>query len=129
MEFGNIIFRPGGDTITIDASAGGTVSPYVKKGLLLSGGHNGLLTIQLEQEAEVQINYPDSITIENEQSGSDLKIQDISQLSEYGSYILNHPGNNQKIEVSIGGRIFINRGAAEGNYQGHGTINIQITYL
>ncbi|WP_028580532.1 DUF4402 domain-containing protein [Desulfogranum japonicum] len=129
IEFGDIIFQPGGDTVTIDASDGGTVSPHVEKGLLRSGGHSGLLIIRLEQEAEVQINYPDSIILKNKNNGAELTVQDIRQLSEYSSSILEHPGYNQEIEASIGGRLSISSGSAEGSYQGEGIIYIQITYL
>lgn len=129
MQFGKIIFHPGGDTVTIDASDGNTSSSLVEKGLLLSGGQSGLLIIKTSTEAVIQITYPQSITLRQQHNGPDLVVDNIREYSEYGDSVIDHPGYEEEIRVNIGGKLIINSWATEGSYQGQGNIFIEVNYL
>lgn len=130
LSFGNIIADPSGDQITIDASAGGPALPHKSPDgkSIVSGGHNGLITISISPEdldGDIQL----ILTFESDNlglicGGKTLSVTDFSSLSQTYKAI-STPGD---VEFAIGGRLHILSGQSSGTCYSEDPIKVTINH-
>lgn len=120
FSFGNIDMFPGGDDIIIDASAGPAI-PTANRSVITGGG-SGKIVITSDVVESVDIDYPTSIML----SDGDhlLKVDKISEYSEYSSSLINFIGDGSNVEVSVGGRLHLQGNEIINTYTGSMIISI-----
>ena len=120
ISFGAIDLHPGGDTITI--AAGGGAGFPVSTQSVVTGGNSGLITVTSAAIEHVDILYPVSVTMISGPHTLDIVSMDInSQYSMGGADTL---GGKIPLTISVGGKITIPPGQANGSYTGLITITL-----
>jgi hypothetical protein len=113
LSFGTIDLHPAGDTITINAS-GGAATPSASSGSVVTGGSSGLITVTSESVEHVDIIYPASVTMTS--GASSITITGIDTNSEYSVGGVDTLGGGIPLTISVGGKINISSGQANGSY-------------
>ena len=113
LSFGTIDLHPAGDTITINAS-GGAATPSASSGSVVTGGSSGLITVTSDAVEHVDILYPPSVVMTS--GTSSMTITGIDANSEYSVGGADTLGGGIPLTISVGGRIDISSGQADGSY-------------
>lgn len=124
ISFGLIDLNPQGDVIVIDAK-NGTATPQSIRSIV-SGGHSGLLTVASSEPVQVSVTYPNSATLVGANNNS-LSITDIDLSSEYNGSLINLPGSNTSVDISIGGKLHLPGNTISDSYSG--SVIIQLLFL
>lgn len=131
LDFGTINLNPGGDTITIDASAGAATSSAAS-GSIIGGGTStsGLITVEHSMIITLWVSYPaGAVTLTSGADTIDITAGSIATNSEYSSLATAHtsPDATTDITIDVGGEIVIPGAQPDGVYTG--TMTITINYL
>ncbi len=137
MDFGTIDLDPDGDTITINASAGGlstggsSASPEATGTVThVSGGTSGLLTIQSAIALDIDITYPGDTDVPLNGITPGLMVTDIDTNSGGGllgaaAGTIHHTANIATL-IHVGGLVDFPMGTETDNYSG--TMHIELAY-
>lgn len=118
--FGEIDLHPGGDTITIAAQSG-PATPETDRSAV-SGGGSGLLTLSSTEAEQVEVLYPDSVTLTS--GGRSLTLRGVPALSQKSAIL---PGGGVQRELSIGGSLDLQGDEKRGTYSG--SMIIQLNFF
>ena len=128
LDFGSIDLSPGGDTVTIDASAGAN-TPAASGTSIPTGGTSGLITVASPNAFTITLNYPGTATLTGSGSaaGQTLTVTDIAANSVGGAATVSKsagasPGSDALIHV--GGSIVFPPSTVNGPYSGTMTITL-----
>lgn len=113
LSFGTIDLHPAGDTIIINAS-GGAATPSAGSGSVVTGGSSGLITVTSDSVEHVEIIYPASATMTS--GAGTITITGIDTHSEYSVGGADTLGGGIPLTISVGGKINISSGQANGSY-------------
>jgi len=115
--FGEIDLHPGGDTIVI-AAQNGPALPSAGRSVVTGGGSGRLILTSSDAE-QVQVLYPESITLTH--GGQSITMRGIPALSQQTATL---PGGNVQREIHIGGSLALQGNENRGTYNGSMTIQI-----
>lgn len=128
MDFGSIDLSPGGDTVTINASAG-SATPAATGTSTPTGGTSGLITVASPNAFTITVTYPATATLNGAgaAAGETLTVSDIAANSVGGAATVPKssgasPGSDALIHV--GGAIVFPPSTVNGPYSGTMTITL-----
>lgn len=121
ISFGVIDLHPAGDTITIAAS-GGPAQPAAVSLSVITGGGSGMITVISPAVEHVDITYPLAAPLTF--GANSVFINEINTNSQYNVGGVDTLGSNIPLKISVGGKIIIPAGQAQGTYNGQITITL-----
>ncbi len=127
INFGLIDLHPGGDSIEINGNSPNT-DPISDRSIV-TGGHCGQIVVTAGEEADIEITYPSTVQLINENRTDVLTISKISENSQYGSGDIIHLDKGSSVSVNVGGVLTIPRNVRLTNFSGRLKIQVDIRYL
>ena len=122
LSFGRIIADPSqGETIEVDARFGAAQAVKTSTGVsvIQDAGHNGVIRVSSGTAFSCSLFFPGGIILN---SGSDnMSVDNFSMLSETSG-----SSSGGVVDLTVGGRLKIQRRQAQGNYSGSGIVMVNI---